>query len=215
MTESGPKLYKRDFWAQENLNYSAPHFRLEKSARIITKVAQGKQRDLLDVGCGPATLMHLLPANIHYHGIDIAIQSPAPNLIQADLVENPVEFGGKDFDIVLAQGFFEYVGKFTDDKLAEIRKLLRPEGTFVVTYVNFRHRNKSLYWPYSNIQPPAAFRESLLRHFNIVRSFPTAHNWRHSEPNRRLLKLVQMHMNFSIPVVSPLLAVEYFYICTP
>ena len=75
-------------------------------------MAQGKTYDLLDVGCGPATLMHLLDQNISYHGIDIAIHEPAPNLIEADFLENPISFHGRKFDIVLAQGIFEYVGTF-------------------------------------------------------------------------------------------------------
>lgn len=32
----GNTLYKKDFWDAENLKYSQPHYRLEKSARIIT-----------------------------------------------------------------------------------------------------------------------------------------------------------------------------------
>jgi SAM-dependent methyltransferase len=213
MNNSGQKLYKRDFWAQENLNYSKPHFRLEKAARLVNRLAGAKDCDLLDVGCGPATLLHLLKPNIHYYGIDIAIQHPAPNLIQADLVENPIQFGGKRFDIVLAQGFFEYVGTHQDAKLAEIRRILKPGGTFVVSYVNFGHRSKSVYWPYSNVQPMAGFRRSVQRQFTIRRSFPTAHNWRHSEPNRSFLKRSQMNLNVNIPYLSPRLAVEYFFIC--
>lgn len=46
------KYYKRDFWGEENLKFTRPHFRLQKSARVINKMAQGKERDLLDVGCG-------------------------------------------------------------------------------------------------------------------------------------------------------------------
>ena len=62
----------RDFWRQENLTYTKPHFRLEKSARLVNSLAAGKACDLLDVGCGPAALMQLLQPNIRYHGIDIA-----------------------------------------------------------------------------------------------------------------------------------------------
>ena len=31
-------LYKKDFWSEENLKYSRPHYRLEKSARIINRL---------------------------------------------------------------------------------------------------------------------------------------------------------------------------------
>src|ERR1041385_6727346 len=107
MSETKGKLYKRDFWITENLRYAKPHFRLAKAARIINSLAEGRQCSLLDVGCGPATLMHLLRENIQYHGIDIAIQSPSPNLRQIDLTQQPIAFDDQAFDIIIAQGFFE------------------------------------------------------------------------------------------------------------
>jgi hypothetical protein len=62
------EYYKRDFWIKENLNYAKPHFRLEKAARVVNRIAGGKECDLLDVGCGPAALMHLL-----HHDIPLTI----------------------------------------------------------------------------------------------------------------------------------------------
>ena len=61
----------------------------------------------------------------------------------------------------MAQGLFEYLGEFQARKFGEIRQLLRPDGKFVVTYINFGHRKKSIYWPYSNVQSLSDFRESL------------------------------------------------------
>lgn len=207
------KYYDRDFWLTENLNYAKPHFRLQKSARIVTKLAAGQDRSLLDIGCGPATLQQLLPANLDYYGIDIAIQQPAPNLRQANLLETPVSFDGLRFDLVLAQGFFEYMGTFQEQKFAEIREILARNGTFVVSYVNFEHRNGNTYWPYSNVQPVAQFRASIARHFTIQKWFPSCYNWNHTEPNRRLIHALNMRLNASIPVLNRLLAVEYFFLC--
>src|SRR5262245_7199315 len=87
VSDGAVKYYKRDFWSEENLKFTQPHFRLRKAARIINKMARGNECDLLDVGCGPATLMKLLDENIHYYGMDIAIQEPAQNLIEADFLE--------------------------------------------------------------------------------------------------------------------------------
>jgi SAM-dependent methyltransferase len=209
------KYYKRDFWSEENLKFTRPHFRLEKSARIINKMAHGKECDLLDVGCGPAALMNLLDSNIHYHGIDIAIHEPAPYLLEADLLEAPISFGGKQFDLVLAQGVFEYVGEFQSRKFAEISGLLRQGGTFIVSYTNFGHHRKRIYWPYSNVQPISDFRESLARYFQVDRCFPVAHNWHHGAPQKKWLQAIQRHVNLNIPVLSPVLASEYFFICSP
>lgn len=47
------------------------------------------------------------------------------------------------FDIILAQGIFEYVGRFQPQKFAEIAQILNEDGKFIVSYVNFNHRNGS------------------------------------------------------------------------
>ena len=98
--------------------------------------------DLLDVGCGPAALASLLPANVRYHGIGIAIQEPAPNLIEADLVEQPIAFPGMTFDIVVAQGVSGYTGDIQSQKLADTAALVRDGGTFLCTYQNFARHKK-------------------------------------------------------------------------
>ena len=209
------RSYKRDFWDKENLKYAEPHLRAQKVARLVNKAAQGKECDLLDIGCGPAGLRALLDEKIHYYGIDIAIQEPAPNLIQADLVENPIEFRGKQFDIVVAQGAFEYFGEVQAKKFDEIKKLLADDGTFIVSYWNFGHRNARMYEAFSNIQPLNDFRESLGSYFKINSSFPASHNWKQNMSDRKLLKAINSHINANIPFVSPRLAVEYFFICSP
>ena len=151
---------------------------------------------------------------MRYHGIDIAIREPTPNLIQADLLEQPIRFGDKRFDIVLAQGFFEYASKYQDQKFAEIKQLLKKNGVFLVSYVNFGHRKKFIYSPYNNIQPIQIFRRSLARQFNVKTYYPTAHNWNHTEPRRNFIKASQMNLKLNVPLVSPLLAIEYLFICT-
>lgn len=211
---SNARYYKRDFWSQENLKFSQPHYRLEKSARIIRRIAHGKECTLLDVGCGPAALMRLLPPSIQYYGIDMAIHEPAPNLIEADILKTPISFAGKRFDIIIAQGVFEYLGEFQSQKLAEIAALLNENGIFIVSYWNYGHRNKHVYWAHSNVQSLDDFRNDLACYFNIDRFFPSSHNWQHSSPNRKLNTAINMHMNMNIPIVSPILAVEYFFLCS-
>lgn len=206
--------YKRDFWGEENLKFSEPWYRLQKSAQIIGGLAQGRECTLLDIGCGPATLMRLLPANIQYYGIDIAIHNPAPNLMEADLLESAIAFGDKRFDLVVALGVFEYVGKLQSQKFSEISQILSDSGKFLVSYTNFGHRKKHIYEAFSNVQPLDSFRQGLERYFAIDRFFPASHNWKHSQPSRSLVKAVNMHVNANIPVLSPMLAVDYFFVCS-
>lgn len=214
MEQATDVYYKREFWAEENLKYRKPHFRLEKAARLINRIAKGKACNLLDVGCGPAALRGLLDPNILYCGIDIAIQEVSPNLLEADFVESPIKFNEQRFDVIVAQGVFEYIGKVQQQKMAEIHNLLKDGGTFVATYVNFDHRNKNIYWPYNNIQPFEVFYRSLQQSFQVDRYFPTSHRWHHDEPRDRFTWAVQKHINLNIPVLSRLFGVEYFFICS-
>lgn len=207
-------LYKKDFWREENLKYGRPHYRMKKVASLINKSARNERRLLLDVGCGPATLMSLLPPNIEYYGIDIAIQNPRQNLLETDFLEVPIAFDDKRFDIIVAQGVFEYVGRFQSQKFAEIARLLNQDGIFVVSYVNFDHRRRDIYWPYSNVQSFRDFRASLAEHFNVLRFFPTSYNWGHWEPSRTLVREVNMRINMNIPLISHALAVEYILVCS-
>ena len=207
--------YKRDFWIKENQKHVPAHYRLQKAARILNRAAAGRECDLLDVGCGPATLMRLLQKNIHYYGIDIAIHDPAPYLIETDFLENPIGFDGQRFDIISAQGVFEYMGSAQSRKFSEIARLLKEHGKFVLSYTNFGHHDKYVFEAFSNVQPIGDFRQSLGRYFTIDRCFPASHNWHGGQPNRKLIKAANMQLNANIPFISPRLAVEYFFICSP
>lgn len=212
--ESVTDLYKHDFWIKENQKHVPAHYRLRKSARVINALAGREQFDVLDVGCGPATLQRLLRPTINYYGIDIAIHDPAPNLIESDILREPIRFAGRRFDIVAALGLFEYLGACQDQKFSEIAEILADRGRFVLTYTNFGHRDKHVFEAFSNVQPLGDFRRSLTRHFTIDRCFPTSYNWHGGQPARSLLKAVNMPVQTNIPVVGPKLAVEYFFICS-
>lgn len=209
------KYYKKDFWSKETLKYSEPHFRMRKVAQLVSSQARDQQCSLLDIGCGPAALAKILPPNVDYYGIDISITNPAENLIEADILERRIDFRGMKFDFVVTQGLFEYLGAYQSQKFAEISATLKDHGKFILTYMNFDHRQRRVYWPYNNVQRPADFRRDLDRYFRVERRFAGAHNWNQSEPRRRLIRVPQEHLNIYVPVLSPVLAVDYFYVCAP
>jgi SAM-dependent methyltransferase len=206
-------FHDRGFWLEENLRYSEPYFRLKKCARIVNALSRGRPCDLLDVGCGPATLAKLLQPNIHYYGIDLAIHDPAPNLIEMDLAQNEIQFQGKFFDIIVAAGFFEYIGRLQNQKLMEIRGILKETGKCVFTYTNFAHLHRSIAPTYNNIKSIEEFRADLSRFFVVERCFPSSHNWIVREPRRRLLQF-QIYLHMHIPLISRLFAMNYFFICS-
>jgi SAM-dependent methyltransferase len=207
--------YKRDFWATENRRFAQRHYRLNKVGRIVRQLVGAKECDLLDLGCGPGTLADLLPKNVHYYGIDIAIQEPAPNFLELDLLATPISFRDMKFDLVVAQGLFEYLADSEARKFAEIRDIVKPGGRFFVTYTNFAHRSANLFHAYSNVRPPKEFRRDLERYFTIERFFPGAYNWNHTHPNRDFMVQAQTGLDVDIPILGQFFAVDHFYICAP
>jgi SAM-dependent methyltransferase len=211
----GSELYGQDYWRTENLKFVKPHIRLEKVARIVNRMARGADCDLLDVGCGPATLRDWLHDGVRYHGIDIAIHEPTPTLLELDFLHSPIDFHGKKFDIIVAQGIFEYMSDQELTKMREISDLLAPGGSLIVSYWNFDHRRTHTSEAINNVRSISKFHRDLASCFNVTKFYPVSYNWKHGMPSRRLVKSLNIHVNVNIPVLSRILGVEYFFICSP
>lgn len=206
--------YARDFWIHQNLQYAEPNFRLRKCARLVNKAAHGRPCDLLDVGCGPAALRNLLDPNINYFGLDIAVHDPAPHLLETDFTENPISFQGRRFDMVVALGVFEYMGRHQTQKFAEISSILNKGGRFIMSYINFKFFRRQVSPFYNNVQSITELTNSLQQVFHVEKCFPASHHWRFKQPGKYALPAVQMRLNCNIPLISPWLAFEYFCICS-
>jgi len=214
MNQTTDKYFEKDFWIKENRLYAEPNFRLRKCATIINQLAEDRDCDLLDVGCGPAALRQLLNQNIHYYGIDIALHESASYLLETDFGRSPIDFGGRTFDFVVALGVFEYMGDRQAEKFREIRRLLKPCGKFLMSYINFGHFRRRIFPIYNNIQSYDEMKADIEHVFRIDQTFPVSHHWRHKQPGKNALPNLQLRMHRNIPLVSSWLAVEYFFICS-
>ena len=206
---------KRDYWIVENAQYAEASFRLRKCARLLNAAARDKECALLDLGCGPGALRALLDPNVHYNGIDIAIHEPAPYMRELDFAKNEISCEGRSFDFIVAMGVFEYMGGQQRRKFEEIRNILKPNGKFVMSYINFGHFRRAVWPNYNNVQPIAGMARSLKEVFRLERCFPASHHWRQKQPGKNSLPAIQMQVNFNLPIISPMLAVEYFFVCSP
>lgn len=215
MKQAVENFRTRDYWIIENAIYAEPSFRLRKCARFVNEMAGDRDCALLDVGCGPAALRPILNRNISYYGIDLAIHQPAPFLQERDIARETIGFDDKRFDFVVALGFFEYMGPQQNRKFEEIKAILKDDGKFMMSYINFGHFRRKVWPNYNNIQPIDQMTKSLKEVFQVERRFPASHHWRQKQPGKSAVPALQMRMNFSIPIFSPLLAVEYFFICSP
>jgi cyclopropane fatty-acyl-phospholipid synthase-like methyltransferase len=214
MKEIVENFRSRDYWIVENTLYAEPSFRLKKCAQLINKFATNGSCSLLDVGCGPGALQRLLNPNISYYGIDIAIHNPAPNFKEKDTTHETIGFNDKKFDVVVAMGFFEYMGEHQNRKFGEISRILKDDGIFVMSYINFGHYHRKVWPNYNNVRSISSMTDSLNEVFTVEKCFPASHHWRQKQPGERALRSIQMLVNFNIPILSPLLAVEYFFICS-
>ena len=214
MAKTAENYRSREYWIVENAQYARPSFRLEKCARIVSGLAGGRACNLLDVGCGPAALRQVLPSNIDYYGMDIAIHQPASYLKEVDFGREPISFNNMQFDFVVGMGILEYMGEHEQQKFEEIRKILKPDGKFILSYINFDHFRKRVWPNYNNVQPIEKLVLSLKKVFNVDKYFPASHHWRQKQPGKYAVRPLQMHLNFKIPIISPALAVEYFFVCS-
>jgi len=116
---------------------------------------------------------------------------------------------------VVALGFFEYMGQQQIRKFEEINAILKDDGKFMMSYINFEHFGRRVWPNYNNVQSIAEMTKSLNEVFQVERCFPASHHWRQKQPGKRSFRALQMYVNFNIPIISPLMAVEYFFICSP
>src|ERR1035437_9991979 len=135
MQEGATGNYRqKDYWVVQNRQYAEPSFRLHKCARMLKELANGQECALLDVGCGPGALRQVLPLNIKYHGIDIALQEPAGFMREVDFAKNPISYDGRRFDFIVALGVLEYMGTLQNKKFQEIKDILNQDGKFIMSY---------------------------------------------------------------------------------
>jgi hypothetical protein len=99
-------------------------------------------------------------------------------------------------------------------KLQEISELLNDDGIFIMSYINFGHFRGKVWPNYNNVQRIEEMTKGVEEVFKVERRFPASHHWRQKQPGRNSLRPLQMLVNVNIPMISPALAVEYFFVCS-
>jgi len=117
---------------------------------LLVAAVGGPGRKVLDLGCRTgAVTQHFLPGN-QVAGADVdetALAKAAERGIEpvwAD-AEEPLPFEDASFDVVVAGEFLEHVRE-PEAVVAEVRRVLRPDGTFVGSVPNaFRLQSRLLF----------------------------------------------------------------------
>jgi SAM-dependent methyltransferase len=115
-----------------------------KFRRIVEEIGHVSKH--LDFGCGPGTLVHLLPPKISAVGVDIAAPQlsyaeknyagPEKQFIRIDSSQLP--FSDQTFDSISCVEVIEHLElKLTREILKEFIRVLRPGGKLIVTTPNY------------------------------------------------------------------------------
>lgn len=100
---------------------------------IIEHTPKGGQ--ILDVGCGDMLLSTRLP-DYGWQGIDINIDVAKGKAVKHDLESPPYPLEANSFDTIVCSEVMEHL--FDPVKVTkEIRRLLKPNGTYIVSTPNF------------------------------------------------------------------------------
>jgi SAM-dependent methyltransferase len=153
--------------------------------RFLDRLPSGTR--ILDVGCGEGLLVEEYRARgVEISGLDLNYESPAVR--RGDITQLPFEAGS--FDIVLALDVIEHLNFADQDQaIAEIERILKPGGQFLVTVPNLAHFSSRLSFlltgrllrtskieRHPGDRPYAEYRKLFGTHFELTRIrglFPT------------------------------------------
>lgn len=130
----------------------------EKFLEVARIVSRSNATNLLDVGCGPGSFLSILGnevPSINAIGVDVAspqidfaIKNIEPSFSDKRIsfrlmMDGALPFQDSSFDAVTCIEVVEHIHPFLASRmLQEIRRVLRPEGTLVLTTPNYRS-----FWP--------------------------------------------------------------------
>ena len=136
-----PSELQRQVAEKHVAGYAATGPRIDKVRRLFAGFESGKK--ILDVGCADGDILSPFARLHEIHAVDISA-GLAAKAVQAglrarvhDLESGPLPFGDKTFDVVFSgENIEHYVD--TDWMLSEVNRVLKPGGTFVLTFPNIR-----------------------------------------------------------------------------
>jgi SAM-dependent methyltransferase len=136
-----------DFQRQSDAQHVAspnpdnPDDRVLKVRRLMNEYVE--RRKILDIGCADGAVLKPFVGKHELHGVDLspeylrgATELGFSTLVH-DIESDPLPYENGTFDVVVAGETIEHIVD-TDWLLAEVNRVLKPNGHFIVTYPNVR-----------------------------------------------------------------------------
>ncbi len=167
-----PSELQRQLAERSVATYVAKGPRVQRVRQIFAGFQPGQR--ILDVGCAAGLVLGPFAQAHEIHGVDIS-ESLVAKAVQAglrarvhDLDAQPLPYPDKMFDVVFSGENIEHLVN-TDGLLFEINRVLKPGGTFVLTFPNIRTLLSLLMMAFLDTPPmySARYRSSHYRDFTL------------------------------------------------
>ncbi len=136
-----PSELQRRSTEQQAFSYRAEGPRIDKIRQVFARFTE--PRKILDVGCAGGEILAPFAQKHEIHGLEISESLVAKALaaglkaVRHDFAADPMPYPDQTFEVVFCGETIEHIPD-TDWLLAEVNRVLKPGGTFVVTFPNVR-----------------------------------------------------------------------------
>jgi SAM-dependent methyltransferase len=178
----------------------------------------GPDKDIIDLGCGYGEFINNIPARsktaIDMNTDAVSHLGKDVRFLQADATKLE-QIGDTSADIVFTSNFLEHLpGKeICDQVFAEVRRVLRPGGRFIVLGPNIRYAYKEYWDRYDHLLALShlSLEEGLLQGgFTVVKNIPRFLPLTMQSRLPTFPALIRLYVN--LPIVWPLFAKQFLVI---
>lgn len=113
-----------------------------------------KSPRILDIGCGKGTILKAFARNgMECYGIDLRDENNSEIIFKkCNIEQEQIPFGNDFFDAIFTKSVIEHVYN-TDNFLSEVRRVLRPSGSFICMTPDWKSQMYTFYNDYTHVKP--------------------------------------------------------------
>jgi SAM-dependent methyltransferase len=153
---------------------------------------------ILDVGCGRGEFLKgFIRCGLNGYGVDQSTIAraicPEAEILQADLVKDPLPYDDNSFDIVFSKSFLEHF-YYPENMVREIYRVVKPRGLVITMVPDWESVYKTFYEDYTHRTP---FTTNSLKEIFLINGFDDV----------KVEKFRQIPFLWSLPWLQPLCSI--------